>query len=361
MNKPSMHKGLTSFRHLSYRAVLTLLVVALLQAPAVQAGGNDSLQRDTDQLVRSVQTALTLQGKWPPPVGSQEMQLCTALQAFSQDVKRAPRSSNNNQYQSGQFGDPQFASLQASAASVDSFIGLASNSPDVPSRWMNIKNEIGFFSGNPYGSPYGSPYSNHYGNPNANPYGNSYHQGLVNQAGIHSGFHHGFNPAFNPGFNGNTGFNGSNFGTNSFGSSSSGFNNPGFNNNFGNQFANTSLNVSGRVSDLNNAMRDFSSFSQKSLGSGGFNAGNPSAIFAMANALQQLQSTVKSAGNSLARSNSYGQQQMQVQLMATAFNNFETQFNQAGPNAAVQMRYGQLKQQFSILQHSVLMNSGRMR
>jgi hypothetical protein len=56
-----------------------------------------------------------------------------------------------------------------------------------------------------------------------------------------------------------------------------------------------------------------------------------------------------------------GQQQMQVQLMATAFNNFETQFNQAGPNAAVQMRYGQLKQQFSILQHSVLMNSGRMR
>ena len=108
-------------------------------------------------------------------------------------------------------------------------------------------------------------------------------------------------------------------------------------------------------------MRDFSSFSQKSLGSGGFNAGNPSAIFAMANALQQLQSTVKSAGNSLARSNSYGQQQMQVQVMAAAFNNFETQFNQAGPSGPVQMRYGQLKQQFSILQQSVLMNSGRMR
>lgn len=346
-----MQKSLANFRRLNFRAALILLVIALLQAPAVQAGGNDNLQRDTDQLVRSVQTALTLQGKWPPPVGSQEMQLCTALQAFSQDVKRAPSSSNNNQYQNGQFGNPQFASQQASAASVDSFIGLASNSPDVPSRWMNIKNEIGFFSGNPYGNPNGNPY----GNPYANPYGNPYYQGLVNQSGIHSGFHHGFNPAFNPGFNGN------NFGTNSFGSSSNGFNNPGFNNNFGNQYANTSLNVSGRVSDLNNAMRDFSSFSQKSLGSGGFNAGNPSAIFAMANALQQLQSTVKSAGNSLARSNSYGQQQMQVQLMATAFNNFETQFNQAGPSAAVQMRYGQLKQQFSVLQHSVLMNSGRMR
>ncbi len=359
MNKPSMHEYLTNFLRLSHRSALALFVIALLQTPAVQAGGNDSLQRDTDQLVRSVQTALTLQGKWPPPVGSQEMQLCTALQAFSQDVKRAPNNSNNNQYQNGQFGNPPFASLQASAASVDNFIGLASNSPDVPSRWMNIKNEIGYFGGNPSGNPYGNPYANPYGNPNANPYGNPYYQAGVNQSGIHSGFHHGFNPAFNPAFNGNNSFN--NFGTNSFGSSSSGFNNPGFNNNFGNQFANTSLNVSGRVSDLNNAMRDFSSFAQKSVASGGFNASNPSAIFAMANALQQLQSTVKSAGNSLARSNSFGQQQMQVQLMATAFSNFETQFNQAGPNAAVQMRYGQLKQQFSILQHSVFMNSGRMR
>lgn len=348
-----MHENLTSFLRLGRRSALALIVIALFQAPAVQAGGSDSLQRDTDQLVRSVQTALTLQGKWPPPVGSQEMQLCTALQAFSQDVKRAPNNSNNNRYQNGQFGNPQFASLQASAASVDNFIGLVSNSPDVPSRWMNIKNEIGYFGGNPYGYP----------NANVNPYGNPYYQGAINQSGMNAGFQpgfpQGFNPAFNPAFNGNNSFN--NFGTNSFGSSSSGFNNPGFNNNFGNQFANTSVNVSGRVSDLNNAMRDFSSFAQKSVGSGGFNAGNPSAIFAMANALQQLQSTVKNAGNSLARSNSFGQQQMQVQLMATAFSNFETQFNQAGPNAAVQMRYGQLKQQFSILQQSVLMNSGRMR
>ena len=350
-----MHKNLANLLRLSHRAALVLFALALLQAPPVQAGGSDSLQRDTDQLVRSVQTTLTLQGKWPPPVGSQEMQLCTALQAFSQDVKRAPSNSNNSQYQNGQFGNPQYASLQASAASVDSFIGLVSNSPDVPSRWMNIKNEIGYFGGNPYGYPNANPYGNPSINSNINPYGNPYYQGSVN----HSGFHHGFNPAFNPAFNGNNGFN--NFGTNSFGSSSSGFNNPGFNNNFGNQFANTSVNVSGRVSDLNNAMRDFSSFAQKSVGSGGFNANNPSAIFAMANALQQLQSTVKTAGNSLARSNSFGQQQMQVQLMATAFSNFETQFNQAGPNATVQMRYGRLKQQFSILQHSVLMNSGRMR
>ncbi len=339
------------------RSLIVLLAAAIVPISAAQAGGSGNLQRDTDQLVRSVQTGLTLQGKWPPPVGSPEMQLCTALQAFSQEVKRAPNSSNNNQYQNGQFGNPQMAGLQASAANVDSYIGLAGNSPDVAARWMSIKNQIGSFSGNAYGNPY------------ANPYGNPYYQGSVNQAGFNPGFNpafnNGFNPAFNPalnpGFNSNTGFNGNNFGTNSFGSSSNGFNNPGFNNNFGNQYANTSVNVSGRVSDLNNAMRDFSSFSQKSLGSGGFNAGNPSAIFAMANSLQQLQSTVKSAGSSLARSNSYGQQQMQVQLMATAFNNFDTQFNQAGPNAAVQMRYGQLKQQFSILQHSVLMNSGRMR
>jgi hypothetical protein len=123
LNKPSMHKRLTnSFIRLSYRCCPgSAYDCAVASSSGAGRVGNDNLQRDTDQLVRSVQTALTLQGKWPPPVGSQEMQLCTALQAFSQDVKRAPSSSNNNQYQNGQFGNPQLAGLQASAASVDSY------------------------------------------------------------------------------------------------------------------------------------------------------------------------------------------------------------------------------------------------
>ncbi len=164
------------------RSLIVLLAAAVVPISAAQAGGSGSLQRDTDQLVRSVQTGLTLQGKWPPPVGSPEMQLCTALQAFTQEVKRAPNSSNNNQYQNGQFGNPQFAGLQASAANVDSLIGLASNSPDVASRWMSIKNQIGSFGGNPYANPYG------------NTYANPYYQGSVNQAGFNPAFNNGFNP-----------------------------------------------------------------------------------------------------------------------------------------------------------------------
>ncbi|CAN5153094.1 hypothetical protein BH11CYA1_BH11CYA1_16870 [soil metagenome] len=337
-----------TFARLFSRVSLVLALAAMLQLStlASQARGGDQLQRDTDQLVSSVQTSLTMQGKWPPPVGSQEMQLCTALQAFSQEVKRTSNLSGNN---------PQLAGLQASAAGVDSYIGLAASSPDVASRWMSIKNQLGSFGGS-------------FGNLSGNPYGNPYYQGSVNQGfnpGFNPAFNQGFNPTFNQGFNPainpafNSGFN--NFGTNSFGTNISGFNNPGFNNNFGNQYSSTSVNVSSHVSDLNNAMRDFSNFSQKSLGSGGFNAGNPSAIFAMANALQQLQSTVKSAGNSLSRSNSFGQQQMQVQQMAAVFSNFEAQFNQAGPSAPVQMRYAQLKQQFAVLQQAVFMNAGRLR
>ncbi len=295
------------------------------------AGNNDNLVKETDRLVNAVQNNLTMQGKWPPPAGSSEMQLCSALQLFVQEVKR---------------GNGQ--NLQASAFSVDSLIPSVA-APDVMSRWINIKNQIGLNTGfnsgfnNGYNPGLNSGFNSGF-NPGFNPNINSGFNPEFNRGynpGVNSGFNSGFNPGFNPNFN-------------------SGFN-PNFNRNFNGNSNVGSADVSGNVRDLNDSLKDFISFSQKSMGSGGFNSGNSSAVFAMANALQMLQMTVKSSGNSLSRANNFSQQQVQLQQIVAAFTHFEPLFLQAGPSAQNSMRYSQVKNQLSILQNAVYMNAGRMR
>ncbi len=303
------------------------------------AGNNDKLVKDTDRLVSAVQNNLTMQGKWPPPAGSSEMQLCSALQLFVQEVKR---------------GNGQ--NIQGSAFTVDSLISSV-GAPDVMTRWINIKNQIGLNTG------FNSGFNNGY-NPGFNSNFNSGFNPEFNRGfnpGANSGFNSGFNPNFNSGFN--PGFN-SGFSP----SFNSGFNpnfNPNLNSNFNRNFNGNnnggSSDVSGSVRDLNDSLKDFISFSQKSMGSGGFTSGNSNAIFAMANALQMLQMTVKSSGNSLARANNFSQQQMQLQQIVAAFTHFEPLLLQAGPSAQNSMRYSQVKNQLSILQNAVYMNAGRMR
>lgn len=329
---------------------LALLVVSAMQLPA-WAGNNDRLQRESDQLVRSVQNALTIQGKWPPPAGSQEMQLCSALQLFTQEVKRSPDFSSNRN--NNNFSEAQMAAqrLQASAGSVDGLIGVTSSNADVMQRWMSVKNELAAATGGAYGNPYFQGGINQNYNPGFNP---GFNSGF--NPGFNPGFNGGFNPGFNPGFNTNlnTGLNSPfNPALNPYGNP---YNNPyGNGNNFGG-----SQNVSGIVRDLNDSLRDFSNFAQKALRSGGFNA-NPANIFAMGNSLQQLQATVKNAGNSLTRGNNMAQQQMALSQMSTAFATFDTQLNQAGPNPIVLSRYAQVKNQFAAVQQAVVMNAGRMR
>lgn len=324
-----------------------LLSTSLFLLPALSAGqsaiaaSGDQLDRQTTDLVKSVQTALTMQGKWPPPAGSPEMQLCSALQAFTQEVKRAPDLSAMNR---GNASGQQMAAqrLSASAAQVDSLIGSVAGSADVSSRWFTIKNQINAASGYVYGAVPGVwP-----GNPVINP--NIYTPGLSPEM---------YNPAINPGMY-NPGLNPGIYNP----VLNPGAYNPAYNPN--GYYPGTSgqpANLNSYVSSLDSELRSFSSYLQKSLMQGGFANSNQNNLFALTAALQNLQSTVKASGNSIANSRNLAQQQQGLQQISLSLSQFEQQFNAAQPNAMVNARYMQFKNSFTALQQAVFGNGMLMR
>lgn len=338
--------------------LVSLVLAAAIAASslsAAQAGGSGKLESDSRQLVNAVQQSLTMQGKWPPPAGSQEMQLCTALQLFTQEVKNSPNLSSGSQSASSQ-NQMAMQRLQASAASVDGLIGAAGSSAEVSQRWFSIKNELAALSANTFA---------------VNPYMNN---GF--NSGINPGFNSGFNPGFNPGFN--SGFNPS---------FNSGFKpgfNPGFNANFANGFnpamnqeiknnpyfnpnampganpyynpyagSNSAGNLSSAFNQFADSVQDFTAFAQKNIQSFGAFRSNPNQVFAAATALQSLQQTAKAASRSVSRANNYGVAQMEFQQVSNALQQYEQAFNQTQPAPQLQMRYSKLKMSFASLQAQV--------
>jgi len=113
-----------------------------IAAPATQAVSlaASRIERGVDQLVPAVQVFLTRQGKWPPPAMGPEMQLCSQLQAFQQQVRQFGRDSNSRR----QFDilQPQIMQLQASGAGIERMLGVVGATPDVVSRWWGIRNDL---------------------------------------------------------------------------------------------------------------------------------------------------------------------------------------------------------------------------
>lgn len=332
-------------------SLLLSATIANAGLSAAQAGGSGKLESDSRQLVNAVQQSLTMQGKWPPPAGSQEMQLCTALQLFTQEVKNSPNLSSGSQSASSQ-NQMAMQRLQASAASVDGLIGAAGSSAEVSQRWFSIKNELAALSANTFAvNPYMNNGFNQGINPNFNPNFNS---------GFNPGFRPGFNPGFNSGFN--PGFN-SNF-TNGFNPAMNQEikNNPYFNPNampgtnpYYNPYAgsNSAGNLSSAFSQFADAVQDFTGFAQKNIQSFGAFGTNPNQVFAAATALQSLQQAAKAASRSVSRANNYGVAQMEFQQVSNALQQYEQAFNQTQPAPQLQMRYSKLKMSFASLQAQV--------
>ena len=289
-----------------------VMLIGTISAPADARGSN--LSRQTDDLVKAVQNALMSQGKWPPPAGSNEMQLCTALQYFSQQAKNAPDLNggnlNNNEMMAMQ-------SLASSASQVDAYIGTVGFSSDVSSRWINIKGQIG------NGMGFGGFGNNGFGqfNRGYNPY--NYNS--------NSNYNSGFNPGFNP-YNSNNNNNRGIFGS-----------------------RNNGVNLDSYVNNLNSDMRDFSNLCQKSAMSGGF--ANAGAMFGLTTSLQNLQNAVKRNGRGIADSNNVGQQQNNLNQLSFAVSQFEQQFQTAQPNPMLSARWMQFKTTLNSLQQAVFNNS----
>lgn len=141
--------------------LILLIMISALPAATLAANGYadiaNRMQRDTSQLVQSVQASLQMQGKWPPAGASTEMQLCNGLNVFQQQVNQLARAGNNpdSSRQSAM-------QLQASIATLDPLIAsTVSTNPAVNMQWSSIKmgvnSLIGTYSFPMYNqSPWGS-------------------------------------------------------------------------------------------------------------------------------------------------------------------------------------------------------------
>lgn len=127
------------------RLICLLILCLMVLAPKAQAdaglsNGMRQADRDTQQLINSVQAAFQSQGKWPLSPAAPEMQLCQALQLFQQQVRRLKQLSDSNQ---------SYATLQAqanqvlaSANTVRAYLGSLVAFPQVSISWMAVANDM---------------------------------------------------------------------------------------------------------------------------------------------------------------------------------------------------------------------------
>lgn len=368
-------------------ASATVASIATATLPSGAANG-DQLDRQTTDFVGSVQNFLTAQGKWPPPAGSPEMQLCSALQNFTQEVKRAPDISSSSNIG----GSQQRLSVQrlsSSAQQVEASLSPLAPNADVSSRWMSIKSQINAAANYAYGMvPTTIPGNATMVSPGMYPATGAYpgaYPGTIpgNYPGTYPGTYPGLNPTFNTGINSgintgiynpgiyapnngypvSNGYPGSIYpgGVNQ-GMVNQGLVNPGiYNPALNNQGLNNTPNFSSYANNLDSEMRGFSSFVQKSVMQGGFTNRDQTTLMTLTAALQNLQNTVKKTVNSLRGSGNIMQQQQNVQQLSMAIAQFEPAFNAAQPNPMVSSRYMSFKNSFMALQQAVAGNGMLLR
>lgn len=155
--------GITELNKMIYspckKLVLLLCLIFVSALPGAVSAANgysdiaSRVQRDTNQLVQSVQGSLQMQGKWPPHAASAEMQLCSGLNILQQQVNQLVRSGGNAS-QSQQAA----MQLQGSIATLEPLIAAtAATNPAVGMQWSSIKMGISSLMGGAYSYPMYNP------------------------------------------------------------------------------------------------------------------------------------------------------------------------------------------------------------
>ena len=309
------------------KVAVLLSFAALLSFAEVSASRGDQLDRSTNKFVDAVRVNLTMQGAWPPPTGSQQFQLCQALEVFSRAARETPDLRSQSGSPSERFLAVQ--RLQSAAASVDSLIGSCNLTTALPA-WMEVKNQLNSLTAlNGAATSYGYNYNS--GFPGQMP-----GQQLMPGQQIFPGQQFIPSQQYMPG---QTFIPGAYY--------------PGFNQQIGgspydaNNFFNSSF--IGEAQALESDLNGFVSVFQKSLGAGGLTATDPNLIMNCGGSLTLLQNTVKTNVRALKSSNNFATRQVHLNQILAASDRFESAMTAASPSLVIQMRWNQYKQRLSSL------------
>ncbi len=99
-----------------------------------------SADSQTERFVKQVTTFLQKKGKWMPPQGSPEMQLCQNLQSFQQQLRKMRADLQSNSALPVLQSEMQ--QLGSSSQSIDQLLMQTSATPDVIARWNEVRTSM---------------------------------------------------------------------------------------------------------------------------------------------------------------------------------------------------------------------------
>lgn len=100
----------------------------------------NAAETQTERFVKQVTGFLTVKGNWPPPQGSQEMQLCENLQSFQSQLRKMRSDMQANI--SYAMLQSEMHQIAASSQNIDRLLMQINATPDITARWNEVRTAL---------------------------------------------------------------------------------------------------------------------------------------------------------------------------------------------------------------------------